>query len=181
MNKIKISIILSVFCILLSGCESNSNEELEKNISSTIDIDDDGASLVCTTDYDYTELNYTLGSKYVVFADKDGKVTKVISKEIISSTDKDKLDEFETYLTQNHSSASAYSGYDYNVEKEKNKVTSEVTIDYSEFDLKRFVEDNSSNTNEKIEELTLDSIEKQYVSLGAECKRMNSTSDSNKK
>lgn len=170
-NKFKLSIILIISCIILSGCDSNTDKELEKNISSSIEIDEKDASLVCTTDYDYTELNYTLGSKYVVYADKDGKVTKVISREIISSTDKAKLDDFETYLNQNHSLASAYGGYEYNVVKENNKVTSDVTIDYSEFDLKRFSEENSSNSNSKIEELTIDSIEKQYVSLGAECNR----------
>ena len=167
MKKI-ISILVIISLILLTGCGKDKKEKLDTNLSSSIKIDDTDAKLICTTDYDYTDLNYVIGSKYVVFADKDNKVTKVISKEVIQSNDKDKLKEFEEYLNQNHSAAVQYNGYDFNVEKESNKIISTVEINYNEFDIKKFYEDNeeSANTN-----LTIDSMEKQYVSLGAECKR----------
>lgn len=167
MKKI-LSIVMLTTCILLTGCGEQTKKELDTNLSKSIKINEDGAKLVCTTDYDYTNLNYVLGSKYVVFADSNNKVTKVISKEIIQSYDEDKLKEFEDYLTQNHSAAVQYNGYDYNIEKEKNKVISTVEIDYTEFDIKKFYEDNEEKADTN---LTIDSMEKQYVSLGAECKR----------
>lgn len=167
--KKKITIIFMIMiCFIISGCEAEQKVTLDTNISDGINIDDDGAKLICTIDMDYTEYNYTLGSKYVVFANKDNKVTKVKSSEIINSSDEEKLDEFESYLNSNHDLAMQYNGYTYDVKREKDKVISEVTIDYNEFDLKKFVEENKSVTDE---ELTIDSIEKQYVSLGATCTR----------
>lgn len=169
MKKRILSLILIVGCIFLTGCEENSKEELNTNLSETINIDDNGAALVCTTDIDYTEYDYTLGSKYVVFANKDGNVTKIMSSEIINSNDSSKLDEFEDYLNKNHSAAVQYSGYSYDVKRESKKVISTVSIDYEEFDLKEFIKDNEITNQDEI--LTVDSVEKQYISLGAECKR----------
>lgn len=154
---------------ILTGCNGTSENKLETNISEKINIDDNGASLVCTTDYDYTELKYVLGSKYVVFADDKGKVTKVISREIISSTDEAKLDEFENYLNENHTAALQYNGYSYNVKRENQQVVSDVTIDYNEFDLKKFASENEGTNIDG--DLTVDSIETKYVSLGAKCER----------
>jgi len=169
MKKKILSIIIILLCIFTVGCEEKEKKELEKNISETIDIDDNGASLVCTTDIDYSEYDYTLGSKYVVFADNDGKVTKIVSSEIINSNDKAKLDEFEEYLNKNHEVAGKYNGYKYDIKKENKKVISNVSIDYSEFDIKSFIKEN--NITNMDENLTVDSVEKQYVSLGAECNR----------
>lgn len=169
MKKKLLSFIFVLTCILLTGCEDTSKKELNTNLSETITIDDNGAALVCTTDIDYTEYDYTLGSKYVVFANEDGKVTKIMSSEIINSNDSAKLDEFEDYLNKNHSAAIQYSGYNYDIKRDGNKVISTVSIDYEEFDLKTFIKDNEITNQEEI--LTVDSVEKQYVSLGAECNR----------
>ena len=166
--KKMLSILMLSSLIFLTACGEKVKVKLDTNLSQSIRINEEGAKLVCTTDYDYTDLNYTLGSKYVVFADDNDKVTKVIAKEIIQSNDDDKLKEFEEYLVQNHSAAVQYNGYDYNIDKENNKVISTVEIDYKEFDIKKFYEDNEEKADAN---LTLDSIEKQYVTLGAECKR----------
>lgn len=168
MKKKYLIVFMIIICFIITGCKEEKKVKLDTNLSNTINIDDDGAKLICTMDIDYTEYDYTLGSKYVVFADKNKKVTKVVSSEIINSSDEEKLDEFESYLNSNHDLAMQYNGYTYAVKREKDKVISEVTIDYSEFDLKKFIEENKSVTDE---ELTLDSIEKQYVSLGATCTR----------
>lgn len=162
--------IVFIGIIFLTGCNEKKETKLETDISSTINIDDKDAKLVCTTDYDYTELKYVIGSKYVVFADDDKKVTKVISEEIIQSNDEDKLNEFEEYLNTNHNAATQYDGYSYKVDRKDNKVISDVTIDYSKFNFKQFAEDNK-DSNAMTEAPTLDSIESEYVSLGATCKR----------
>lgn len=168
-RKILCLLLIVINISILTGCDETPEQKLETNISDNINIDDNGAALVCTTDYDYTELKYVLGSKYVVFADDKGKVTKVVSREIISSTDETKLDEFESYLNENHTAALQYNGYTYDVKREDNQVISDVTIDYEEFDIKKFAEENE---NANIDgELTVDSIETKYVSLGAKCER----------
>ena len=168
MKKVLLSITLAS-CLFITGC-GEKKVELEKNISDNINIDEKGAALVCVSDNDYTELEYVIGSKYVVWVDKEKKVTKIISSEIISSSDKTKLDEFENYLSENHEIASQYDGYEYDIKREKNKVTSRVEIDYSKFDLQKFDEENDSVNSSDIN-LTLDSVEKKYVSLGAKCTR----------
>ena len=169
MRKRILSIAIILLCIFTVGCEEKDVKDLEKNLSDTIKIDDNGASLVCTTDIDYSEYDYTLGSKYVIFADSEGKVTKIISSEIINSNDKSKLDEFEEYLNKNHEVAEKYNGYKYEISKESKKVISNVTIDYSQFDLKTFIKENNISNMDEV--LTVDAVEKQYISLGAECNR----------
>lgn len=169
MKKKNLCLLLILACVfIITGCEEE-KIELETNISESIDIDDTGATLICTTDYDYTELNYVIGSKYVVFAE-DNKVTKIVSREIITSSDVTKLDDFENYLNENHNTAIQYGGYTYDVKREDDKVISDVTIDYSDFDIKKFADDNDT-VDKNTQELTVDSVEKQYISLGAECKR----------
>lgn len=165
-----LSILFIIGLLVFTGCESTKSSSLTKDISSKIEIEDEGAKLECVTDYDYEDLGYVIGSKYVVWADKDNKVTKVSSIEIIESNDSTKLDEFEEYLKTNHTTAQSYGGYTYNLNRENNRVTSEVTIDYSEFDTTKFAEDNKDVGKDETT-LTLDSIEAKYVSLGAECKR----------
>lgn len=167
--KRKLILVLLMSIFLVTGCEEK-KIELTKNLSSTIDIDDKDAKLVCTTDYDYTELDYVIGSKYVVFADNDGNVTKVVSREIIESNDQEKLDQFEEYLNENHTAASEYNGYEPKVVRTANRVTSDVTIDYEQFDMEKFVEDNVE-VGKDIKVMTIDKIEKQYVSLGATCEK----------
>ena len=97
MKKKLLTVLLIMIGITLSGCEKTETD-LNTKLSETITMDDSGAKLVCTTDIDHTEYKYTLGSKYIVFADKDGKVTKIISSEIINSTDENKLKEFDCYF-----------------------------------------------------------------------------------
>lgn len=166
--KKNIIILLFVIC-LLTGCEDGKKKQLDKNLSSSIAIEnEENAALICTMDYDYSDLNYVLGSKYVVFG-KDNKIDKIVSKEIISSYEKDKLDQFEDYYNQNHNTAANYNGYEYDLKRTDNSITSTVSIDYNEFDLKKFLSDNESN--DSIKDYTIEGVEKKYVSLGAECKK----------
>lgn len=170
MKKFNLFLLLVIAPLIFTGCTEEEKKELETDISKEIKIDDTGASLVCTTDHDYTELNYVIGSKYVVFAEDDNKVTKIVSKEIINSTDQTILDDFENYLNENHNVAIQYGGYTYDVKREEEQVISNVTIDYSEFDIVKFAKENDS-VEDDIKEMTVDELEKQYISLGAECKR----------
>ena len=167
MKKLCIS-ILAISLFIITGCEEKKEKELEKNISETIKIDgEDEADLVCNSDYDYSDLDYVIGSKYIVFGDKKS-VSKVSSVEIISSNDKKRLDSFEDYYNQNHDIAAKYNGYTSEVNRENKRIVSKVTIDYNEFDLKKFYEENET---ENKDDLTIDSIKKKYESLGATCKK----------
>lgn len=167
MKKLYLS-ILAVSLLVITGCEEKKEKKLDKNISENIKIDgEEEADLVCTSDYDYSDLDYVIGSKYIVFGDSK-KVTKVSSVEIITSNDKKRLDSFEDYYNQNHDIAAKYNGYTSDVSREKDRVISKVNIDYNEFDLKKFYEENETNNKET---LTIDSIKKKYESLGATCKK----------
>jgi len=170
MKKINLLLLLVISTLIFTGCAEEKKKELKTDISKDIKIDDTGASLVCTTDHDYTELNYVIGSKYVVFAEENNKVTKIISKEIIESTDQTILDDFERYLNENHNAALQYGGYTYDIKREDDKITSSVNIDYNEFDIAKFAKENES-VEQDITVMTVDELEKQYISLGAECKR----------
>ena len=61
-RKILCLLLIVINISILTGCDETPEQKLETNISDNINIDDNGAALVCTTDYDYTELKYVLGS-----------------------------------------------------------------------------------------------------------------------
>ncbi len=168
MKKNKLLLSLFIIC-LLTGCGESKKKQLDTNLSQSIKIENESeAALICTMDYDYSDLNYVLGSKYVVFG-KDNKIEKIESKEIISSYEKEKLDQFEDYYNKNHNAASNYNGYEYDLKRTDDSITSTVIIDYKEFDLNKFLSDNDIKDSEK--DYTIDGVEKKYISLGAECKK----------
>ena len=74
---------------------------------------------------------------------------------------------------QYQSSNETYGGYEYKVEKKDNSVESNVTLDYSKLNLKKYIEDNPAmkqflNKNYKI---TLDGMISLYESSGATCNK----------
>lgn len=140
----KKKIILLLLLLCLTGC-GNTTENISENneieLSKTIEIDDTGASLVCTNDTIYEEENYSIGSKYVIYLNNDNFVTRINSVEIIETNDQEKLSYFESYLNNNYSKISAYSGYEYDINIENNHLISNVNINYEEFNLESYAVD----------------------------------------
>lgn len=167
-----LSIVLCI--ILVSGCGTTEKEEekLPTNLVENIEIDTTNASAVCTAEFDYSDTEgYTTGSKFAIFADKDGYVVKIVASEVVYSNDKDILDIIEESLDRNYSMFSQYGGYDYKIVVDGNKLTTNVTIDYTETDLKSMAADNETLEVYLTEDnkLTLKSVKAMYMSSGAEC------------
>lgn len=166
--KKKIFILLFICLFVLTGCKEQEKKLLPTDLSENIEIDDKDAKLVCTADYDYNDLHYVAGAKYVVFADKDNKITKIISREVTKSTDKSILNNAEALYQENIDKVESYGGYSYEINKDKDSITVDVTIDYTEFNIKKYKEDNKSDISD---EPTVDELYKSYVSLGLKCEK----------
>jgi len=145
---ISVGLVL-VLCILLTGC---------------------GKTMKCNSSS--KQKDYTISTDYVIKSNKD-IVTKVTIKQVIESKDKDVLKNFESQLkSQYESNNKAYGGYDYKLKISGKKLTADITIDYTKFDLDKFVKANAAmkeyvNKNNK---LTLEGAKKMYKSTGATCK-----------
>lgn len=166
--KKKILMLLIICICLLTGCGEKEEKLLDTDISNNIDLDEKDAKMVCTADYDYNDLHYVTGAKYVVFADKDNKVTKIVSREVTKSNDKSILNNAESLYQDNINKIESYGGYSYEINKDKNTLTVDVTIDYTNFNIKQYKEDNKTDISE---EPTIDEIYKSYVSLGVKCEK----------
>lgn len=145
--------LLSVLCIFLTaGCGSSKEQVIN-----------------CTLET--TASNYTLDATYTIYG-KDNIVTKVKTQEIVTSSSDDVLDYFEEYLNDTYTEFNdGYSGYNFKVTKENDKVVSDVTIDYNIMDMDKYVEDYQvmkSYVNNK-NQLTVDNAKKIYESMNATC------------
>ena len=149
MKKIVSLVVVLSLCILLTGC---------------------GKALKCSSSSE--QKNYSISTDYVIKSNKD-IVTKVTIKQVIESSDKKVLKNFESQLkSQYESNNKAYGGYDYKLKISGKKLTADITIDYTKFDLDKFVKANAAmkeyvNKNNK---LTLEGAKKMYKSTGATCK-----------
>lgn len=113
---------------------------------------------------------YELDSVYKINYTGD-YVDSVETVEVVTSDSDSILDTFETTLNDSYSATSeAYGGYTYEVTREEKKVTSDVTIDYSEMDIKEFVEDQPT-LNSYVEDgkFLVEGIKALYESMGATC------------
>ena len=101
-------------------------------------------------------------------------VTKIVSREIIAlgTDDKDALEQYKAAFEDDHKIPSQYDGYEGKVTTEGRQIISDTTIDYTKFNLKKFVEDNDLDASfDPDDELKLDNIEARYVSLGSVCEK----------
>jgi len=152
--KKKIFFILLLMVILLTGCD---NKETVTE---------------CNYVNKQTKAGYTITSTYTIYA-KGKLVNKVEINQVIDSENQEKLNEFETSLTSQYkTNNSLYGGYEFTSNKEDNKLTFNVTIDYSVLNMELFIKNNAAmkdHVNKK-NKLTLEGATKLYQSTGAVCK-----------
>lgn len=151
--------IFSIFfiIILFTGCSNNSKSS-EKVIT-------------CSLSTVNKNNNYELNATYKIYANND-IVNKVITEEIITSSNDEILNYFQEYLNKTYKESNEkYSGYDYKVTKKNNKVTSSVKIDYNKMDLEKSVSDSKELKAyvNKDNKMTVDGIKNIYTSMGAVC------------
>ena len=151
----KFAKILVVFMgvILLAGCGNS------KTISK------------CTLESDQSASGYKLSSEYNIYATGD-VVTSVKTTEVVTSDNNTILEYFEkTLKTQYDAANKSYGGYSFDIKKDENKVTSNVTIDYTKMDLSKYVKDNTAMKSymNKDNKITLKGAKKLSEALGATC------------
>ena len=147
-------LLISLFVIILSGC-NNSSKEVVKTCKLTADQSSNG---------------YVLNSNYEIHS-KDGLVDNVVTKETVESDNEQIREYFKNTLEKSYKTANeSYGGYTYKVTEDDNKIISDVTIDYSKMDLDKFVKDNSQiKSYIKNKKITLEGMQKIYEALGATC------------
>ena len=126
---------------------------------------------VCTSKSDQSKNGYILETKYIIKS-KGKNVVSINTQETITSKDKKKLDKFEKDFKEQYSyNSKNYGGYKYTVTNKNGKVTTNVTVNYNKFDMKKFIRNNEAmkKYTEK-EKLTLEGAKKLYTSTGAKCK-----------
>ena len=98
-------------------------------------------------------------------------VESVETTEIYTSKSSDIIEYFEEYLNNTYKQMDkAYGGYTYEITKSKDKVISEVKIDYNKIDLEQFIEDQPTLKNfSKDNKLTVAGIRSIYELMGATC------------
>ena len=153
----KIFLAFSFVILLCTGCGTSSNEQKIMN---------------CDLKSTNSVQGYTLTSKYTVYYTGD-TVDSVETKEEVKSDEESILDYFEKTLNNTYTTANEnYGGYDNNITRSDNTLTSVTKIDYNKMDMKKYVDDNTAvksyvNSDYKF---TLDGIKSIYELSGAICK-----------
>lgn len=152
--------VFFVFCfvtLLCTGCNATNNEIKIMN---------------CDLKSTNSVQGYTLTSKYTVYYTGDS-VNSVETKEEVKSDEESILDYFEKTLTNTYETANEnYGGYDNNITRSDNSITSITKIDYNKMDMKKYIDDNTAvksyvNSDNKF---TIDGIKSIYEAMGAICK-----------
>ena len=144
-------LLLIIVVTILSGCKSKL-DTVECNFESK-------------------QSDYKINTNYKIYY-KDNIVEKVDIDEVITSSSKDKLDEFNnSFKSQYDSNNSMYGGYTYDIKINKNKLVLSVNIDYTVFDMNKFINNNAAMKEyiNKDNKLTLDGIIKMYEASGSTC------------
>ena len=123
--------------------------------------------------FESKQSDYKIESKYKIYYKKN-IVKKVDIDEVISSSSKDKLEEFSnSFKSQYESNNSMYGGYTYNIKINKDKLKLSVSIDYTSFNMKKFIDNNAAMKEyvDKNNKLTLDGAIKMYEASGSKCNK----------
>ena len=133
---------------------------------------EDSKEISCTLSRNDKINGYSLDATYKINA--TGEVVNSVNSTEEVTTDKASLiTAFEeqynsTYGTMNEE----YGGYDYKITKGDNKITADVTIDYSKLDLDALAKDEPTMKNimNDNNEITVTGLQAQYEAMGATCK-----------
>lgn len=116
--------------------------------------------------------NYEMETEYTISYSSD-IVNKVLIKQTVKSSDKNILKQFKEQLKNQYSfNKKIYGGYDYSVKDGNNKIDLEVTINYDEINMKKYINNNQSMKKyiNKDNKLTINKAKALYKTTGATCK-----------
>lgn len=117
------------------------------------------------------QAKYSVKTNYEIVYKSD-IVKKVKIKQVINSKEKDILKDFKTQQEEQYgTNQSLYGGYSYEVSIKKNKVISNVVIDYKKINMKKFITNNGAMKDyvNKKNQFTKEGALKLYKSTGAKC------------
>lgn len=157
-KKVLLSLVLMMFLLFVSGCDTTTS-----------------GTLVCTVEKNNTTDNYKLNAIYTATYEKDA-VTKVNALTTIISNDKELLTTFETNLKGTYEAMDEkYGGYTFDVTKTEEKVVANADIDYRILDLATLFEDEPSmkDYTNKNKQFTVTGMSRVYELQGATCVRKN--------
>ncbi len=158
MRKVAIGFITIIMVIMLCGC---GNKKVEEKV------------VKCMLSNNDVTNGYEVKSEYNITTNGE-LVRKVDTVEKVTSSNASVLSYFQVNLINTYAKFKQnYGGCTYDVTKDGNTVTSEVTMDYSKADLKKASEDDASiksilNDDYKV---TLDGIISMYEGMGATCEK----------
>ena len=115
---------------------------------------------------------YEIETTHKIYS-KENIVNKVESKTTVTSKKEKVLKNFEKdYKKQYENNKNLYGGYDYNIKIDGETLVSNLTIDYSKYDMNKFVKDNVAMEEyvNKEKQFTLEGAKKYYNTIGATCK-----------
>ena len=149
----KLALLVPVLLLSLTGCGTTQT-----------------GTINCTLSTNDVINGYKLESSYKINYTGD-YVDNVETLEEVTSESEVLLDTFETTLNDTYSATNqAYGGYTYTVTNESGKVTSKVTIDYSEMNIDKYVKDQPV-LKSYVEDgkMLVDGVKAIYESMGATC------------
>lgn len=160
--------LLIIGLLILTGCENDKKDINENN--NIIDLDVTNANYVCNIDSKNED--YNLIGKYAIYLDNEN-VSKINSVESIESDNANTLSYFESYYLSNYDKIANYSGYEYDIKQEDNKLIVNVTIDYQTFNTESYVIDfpDSAEIFDDQFKLKIDKLLDNYEKQGIKCEK----------
>lgn len=126
----------------------------------------------CSSIIDQSVNGYKINTNYIVHS-KKGIVSTIEIEQVIESDKNDILEDFKTDLTTQYEKYNTiYGGYTFEFKEKDNKLILDITIDYDNLNMSKFILDNTSikkylNDDNK---LTLDGVKKMYSTSNIKCK-----------
>lgn len=128
-------------------------------------------TVTCTLDRNDIENGYQMTATYEIYTDGE-IVDKVKTVEKVFSDNDEVLSSFENYLNNVYEPMNdRYGGYDVDIKKDSDSLTSTVVIDYKKVDIEKLLTDQpsmSSMVNDE-NQILLASIKTSYSMNGAVC------------
>lgn len=152
-KTIKMSMLLMLLVVLLTGCKGKE------------------VKTICKSSSNQTASDYKTNLVYTIYSSND-LVNRIELNEVIESKNNTVLAYYEKQLQELYKSNNdLYKGYDYKITNKDGKVTAKVTIDYSKMDMKKFVTENPAMKDfvNKDNKLLLEGAKAMYESSGATC------------
>lgn len=164
----KKTFLLISFLLILTGCGNNNKNKKEND--NNVELDISNANYVC--EINNTEDEYNLIGKYAIYLDNDD-VIKINSVEVVESDNDNTLSYFESYYLSNYDKIANYSGYEYDIKQEDNKLIVNVTIDYQTFNTESYVIDfpDSAEIFDDQFKLKIDKLLDNYEKQGIKCEK----------